>query len=67
MNITAFIQALGPMEIGIIVFLFLLLFGAKKLPQLARGIGESIRELRKGAKDLGDDIARDSEEDPDAK
>ena len=50
-NTIGFIQMLGPMEIGVI----LLLFGGKKLPELAKGIGESIRALRNGAKDLDDD------------
>jgi sec-independent protein translocase protein TatA len=32
----------------ILLAIILLLFGAKKLPQLARGVGESMRELKKG-------------------
>ena len=51
----AFLAGFGLWEIGILIFLFLLLFGGKKLPQLARGIGESIRELRKGTRELHDD------------
>ena len=39
---------LGPMEIILILLIVLLLFGAKKLPELARGIGQAARELRKG-------------------
>ncbi len=35
----------GP-ELLIIVFVILLLFGAKKLPELARGLGQGIREFR---------------------
>ena len=37
-------------EILIILFIVLLLFGAKKLPELARGLGQSMNEFRK-AKD----------------
>ena len=37
----------------ILLAIILLLFGAKKLPQLARGVGESMRELKKGLS--GDD------------
>ena len=35
-------------EILILLLIILLLFGAKKLPELARGIGQAGRELRKG-------------------
>lgn len=38
---------LGPMEIGLIAFLALLLFGGKKLPGLARDLGSGIRQFRK--------------------
>ena len=38
---------LGPMEIGLIAFLALLLFGGKKLPGLARDLGTGIRQFRK--------------------
>jgi sec-independent protein translocase protein TatA len=51
----AWLQMLGPWEIGIAIFLILLLFGGKKLPQLARGLGESFKELRKGARELHKD------------
>lgn len=36
----------GPGEITIIVFVILLLFGGKKLPELARGLGKGIREFK---------------------
>lgn len=39
---------IGPMELIIILAILLLLFGAKKLPELARSIGSSAGELRKG-------------------
>jgi sec-independent protein translocase protein TatA len=40
-------------ELLLILFVVLLLFGARKLPELARGVGESLRELRRG---LDDDV-----------
>lgn len=43
--------SLGPMEIGVIVFVVVLLFGGKKIPQLARGITNSVKELRRGLVD----------------
>ena len=39
-----------------IVAILVLLFGAKKLPQLARGIGESIGEFKKARKDFDEEI-----------
>ena len=46
----------GPTEILLILLVFLLLFGAKKIPELARGIGKSLTEFRKGLKDEDNDI-----------
>jgi sec-independent protein translocase protein TatA len=51
---------LGPAEIIIILAVFLLLFGAKKLPELARSLGRSSTEFRKGLKEGGHDA--DAEE-----
>ncbi len=48
--IYAFIGNLGPMEMLLILLVVLLLFGAKRLPELARGLGQGIREF-KGAVD----------------
>lgn len=39
---------LGLPELIVILVILLLLFGAKKLPQLSRSVGESAKELRKG-------------------
>ncbi|MDD5520787.1 MAG: twin-arginine translocase TatA/TatE family subunit [Kiritimatiellae bacterium] len=43
---------LGPQELIIILFIVILLFGAKKLPDLARSLGQSIKEFSK-AKEEG--------------
>lgn len=50
---------IGPMELVVILAILLLLFGAKKLPELARSIGSSAKEL-KGA--MRDDPKPTSEE-----
>lgn len=42
---------LGMGEIAIILFIILLFMGPKKLPQLAKGLGEGIRELKKSIND----------------
>jgi len=39
---------LGPMELGIILAIVLLLFGSRKLPDLARSLGKSQKEFKKG-------------------
>ncbi len=38
----------GTTELLIIFFIIILLFGAKRLPDLARGLGSSIRQFKKG-------------------
>ncbi len=50
------ILGLGSAEILIILFVILLLFGAKRLPELARGMGKSMREFRKAANDVEDEV-----------
>lgn len=42
---------LGPREIIILAAILILLFGAKKIPELARGIGEAVRHVRGGFSD----------------
>lgn len=42
---------LGATELVIILVIVLLLFGSKKLPELAKSVGSSMRELRKGVSD----------------
>lgn len=42
-------QGIGTTELVVIAMILLVFFGGKKLPELARGIGDSIREFRKAA------------------
>ena len=53
-------RQIGAGEIILIVAVLLLFFGARKLPDLARSIGRSARELRKGLS--GEDEETDTEE-----
>lgn len=46
----------GTTELLMILAVVLLLFGPKKLPELAKGMGEAVREFKKGQKDLDDTI-----------
>jgi len=44
-------QNLGTTELLIIAAVLLVLFGGKKLPELSRGVADSIREFRKAARE----------------
>lgn len=41
----------GVAELLIIAFVLVLLFGGKKIPEFIKGVGEAVREFRKGAKE----------------
>ncbi len=56
MNTLAFLGALGGQEIWVILIIILLLFGAKKLPELARGVGKSMGEFKKAREDFEEEI-----------
>jgi sec-independent protein translocase protein TatA len=62
MNSTLAIMNLGGQEMIIIFLIVLLLFGAKKLPELARGVGKSMGEFKKAREDFEKEITR-SEDD----
>lgn len=47
---------LGATEIILIVLAILILFGSKKIPELAQGIGKGMREFKKAMKEVEDDI-----------
>ncbi|GBU21801.1 hypothetical protein R80B4_01701 [Fibrobacteres bacterium R8-0-B4] len=47
-------MGIGMQELFLILLIILILFGAKKVPELARGLGSGIREFKKAAKDAGD-------------
>ena len=50
-----FFDTLGPGELLIILAVVLLLFGAKRLPEMARSLGRSSREFKKGLRDGADE------------
>lgn len=47
---------IGMSEILVIVLVVLILFGSKRLPELARGLGKGMREFRKAAEDVKREI-----------
>lgn len=55
-------QMPGGFELVIIVLVILLLFGAKRIPDLARGLGQGIQEFRKASDDIKREIDKGKEE-----
>lgn len=51
---------IGTTELVIIMFIILLIFGAKKLPELAQGLGKGIREFKKASNEIQDELNFDS-------
>ena len=57
-------MSLGFGEILLILFIVLLIFGAKRPPELARGLGQGMREFKKATSEIQDELT--SAADPDA-
>lgn len=53
---------LGGGEIILILALILILFGAKKLPELAKGLGQGIKEFKKATRDVNEEFSHAMEE-----
>ncbi len=47
---------MGPWELLLIFLAILLLFGAKRLPEIAQGMGKGIKEFRKSMKDTTEEL-----------
>lgn len=45
-------MAIGPMEIGLVVVIIIVLFGAAKIPELARSLGKATGEFKKGKQEI---------------
>ncbi len=60
----ALLPNFGWPEIVVILVIFILLFGAKKLPELARSMGKSIKEFKKATSSVEQDIRTAMEEEP---
>ena len=63
-NITLAFFNLGPWEILLILVVVLILFGAKRLPELARGLGQGINEFRDAVDSSKKEIIDGIENDP---
>ena len=49
-------------EILIVLLIIVMLFGSKKLPELARGLGKGIHEFKKATNDIKEEITKDNED-----
>jgi sec-independent protein translocase protein TatA len=63
MNIM-FAAWLGGWEIILVLAVVLILFGAKKLPELAKGLGQGIKEFKKATKEVTDEVQNVANETP---
>lgn len=52
---------IGPTEMIFLMIVLLLIFGAKRLPELGSGLGKGIREFKKSMKEINAEIDRPSE------
>lgn len=55
---------IGQQELIIILVIIMILFGAKKLPELGRSLGHGIKEFKKSSKEILDDENEDSNKAP---
>jgi len=63
MNIM-FAAFFGGWEIVLILAVILIMFGAKKLPELAKGLGSGIKEFKKATREVTDEISSAMDETP---
>ena len=57
---------IGPVEIILILIVLLLLFGAKRIPEIARSLGKSLSQFKRGLRDVEiDESGNDNEDEKD--
>jgi len=49
-------MGLGPWEIALIILVVIILFGGKKLPELAKGLGQGLKEFKKATSDITEEV-----------
>ena len=55
-------MSLGPWEIALIFLFIIIVFGGKKLPELARGLGLGLKEFKKAKQEIADEVKNVSNE-----
>jgi sec-independent protein translocase protein TatA len=61
--IASFMNLAGP-DLIVILLIILVLFGAKKLPELARGMGQAVKEFQKAKDEFSDELHKAGKTDP---
>ncbi len=56
MTLPLFVGGLGPLELGAIALVLILLFGASRLPKLARSMGSATGEFKKGRQEVEEEL-----------
>ena len=59
-------MSFGPWEIALVILVIIILFGGKKLPELARGLGLGLREFKKAKQEITDEVKNVTDEVEDA-
>ena len=67
MNFLALLSNFGGPDLIIILLIILVLFGAKKLPELARGMGQAVKEFQKAKDEFSDELHNAGKNDAPAK
>ena len=57
-----FLGPIGPMELALIVLIVVIIFGARKLPELGKSMGESIKNFKKSISSKDDDENKSADE-----
>lgn len=57
----AFFLFISGAEIGFILFIVLLVFGADKIPEIARGLGKTMRQIKDATNDIKSEITKSAE------
>jgi sec-independent protein translocase protein TatA len=64
MNVMFGLFNLGGGEVILVLAVVLVLFGAKKIPELAKGLGQGIKEFKKATREVTDEVSAAMEEQP---
>ncbi|NGX83691.1 twin-arginine translocase TatA/TatE family subunit [Aequorivita sp. KMM 9714] len=61
MILQAYFLFISGAEIGFILFIILLVFGADKVPEIARGLGKAMRQVKDATNDIKSEITKSAE------
>lgn len=62
MILSAFYLFISFAEIGFILFIVLMVFGADKVPEIARGLGKGIRQIKNATEDIKSEITKSAKQ-----